>query len=43
LDFDRVWGLTLSGLLRFSWLAFTEPHRGSAAVISIEFSNEFEE
>jgi len=43
LDFDRLWVLALTGHLRYSWMAFTEPHRGSARIVSVSFSNEIEE
>ena len=42
-DFDRVWSLATSGRLRYCWIAFTEPYRQSALVVSVSFSNEFEE
>jgi hypothetical protein len=42
-DFDRAWSLATGGYLRFCWMAFTEPHRRFAHVVSVSFSNEFEE
>lgn len=42
-DFDRVWALATSGRLRYCWMAFTELYRQSAVVVSVSFSNEFEE
>lgn len=42
-DFDRAWALAAVGQLRYAWIAFTEPYRNSARVVSISFSNEFEE
>jgi hypothetical protein len=42
-DFDRAWSLATSGHLRFCWLAFTEPHRRSALVVSVSFASEREE
>jgi hypothetical protein len=39
-DFDRVWTMATTGQLRYCWLAFTEPYRRSALVVSVQFSNE---
>ena len=41
-DFDRVWIMTVTGQLRYGWLAFTELYRRSALVVSVQFSNERE-
>jgi hypothetical protein len=42
-DFDRVWMLAASGQLHYCWLAFTEPRRGRALIVSASFSKEAEE
>jgi hypothetical protein len=42
-DFGRLWSLATSGRLRYCWMAFTEPYRQSALVVSVSFSNKFEE
>jgi len=38
--FDRLWALATSGQLRYCRLAFTEPRRGSALIVSAEFSSQ---
>jgi hypothetical protein len=42
-DFDRTWSLAITGHLRFCWIAFTEPIRRFAHVVSVSFSSELEE
>lgn len=42
-DFDRLWGLALSGRLTFAHLAVTKPYYGRARVVAASFSNEREE
>jgi hypothetical protein len=42
-DFDRLWLLAASGQLKFCHLAFTEPYRNSALVVSVSFSNQSEQ
>jgi hypothetical protein len=42
-NFDRLWTMAMSGQLRCSWLALTEPHRRYACIVSASFGNEFEE
>jgi hypothetical protein len=42
-DFDRVWTLATSGHLRYSRLAFTEPRRRTALIVSASFSKAMEE
>ncbi len=41
--FDRAWTLAGAGQLRYCWLAFTEPQRGGARIVSASFTNESEE
>lgn len=41
--FDRAWSLATANLLRYCWLAFTQPFRRSSLVISASFSSELEE
>lgn len=42
-SFERVWTLASSNQLRYCWLAFTEPVRRSALIVSTTFSSEEEE
>jgi hypothetical protein len=42
-DFDRLWGLALSGRLGFAHLIFAKPHYNRAAVVNVSFSTEREE
>lgn len=42
-DFNYVWSLALSGHLTYAYMNFTKPHYGSATVLNLSFSNEFEE
>lgn len=42
-SFDRVWSMAAAGLLRYCWIAFTQPYRGSSLVVSASFSSEKEE
>jgi hypothetical protein len=42
-DFDRVWSLALSGLLKQARIVFTKPHYHSAYVLNISFSTHREE
>lgn len=42
-DFHYIWSLALSGHLTYAYMNFTKPHYGSASVLSLSFSNEFEE
>ena len=42
-DFDRVWMLATSGHLHYCHLAFTQPRRRSALIVSASFSKEAEE
>ena len=39
----RKSSLALSGSLTYAYMDFTKPHGGSASVLSLSFSNEFEE
>ncbi len=43
MEFDRLWGLALSGQLTFAHLYFTEPKHNKGLVVSASFSNEREE
>lgn len=38
--FDHVWALAIAGQLRYCYLVFTEPKRGSAPIGSTYFSND---
>jgi hypothetical protein len=38
--FDHVWAMATSGQLRYCYLVFSEPKRGSAPIVSTYFSNE---
>jgi hypothetical protein len=38
-EFAYVWSLAASDNLRFCWLALTEPVRGHARVVTVQFSN----
>lgn len=40
--FEDTWEMASSGALRYCWMAFTEPKRGWAVVLSASFSNEQE-
>ena len=42
-DFDRVWSLALSGLLKHAYMVMTSPRYQSAHVVSISFSTHPEE
>ena len=42
-DFDRMWRLALSGLLKHGRMVFTKPRYHSAYVLSISFSTHLEE
>jgi len=42
-DFNRVWSLAVSGELKYVRVAFTEPYRNSALVVSAQFSNRSED
>ena len=42
-DFAYVWSLAVSGHLRYCRLAFTEPVRGSAPIVTAQFSNRSED
>lgn len=42
-DFASAWAMATSGQLRYCWMAFTRPHRRSALVVSVSFSNEMQE
>ncbi|MBP9826441.1 MAG: hypothetical protein KBF21_19590 [Thermoanaerobaculia bacterium] len=42
-SFDRVWSMATAGLVRYCWIAFTQPYRGSSLVVSVSFSSEKEE
>lgn len=42
-SFDRVWSLATTNLLRYCWLAFMQPYRGSSLIVSASFSSELEE
>ena len=43
MHFDHVWSLATSGHLRYCYLAFPEPKRGSAVIVSASFFSEGEE
>ena len=42
-DFEYLWGLALSGLLKHAYISLTKPHYGSASVLYMSFSAEPEE
>lgn len=42
-DFDRAWSMAASDRLRFAYLAFTRPLRGTALVVSVRLSSERDE
>ena len=42
-DFDRVWGLAISGRLSHSRLHFTKPYYGKGLIMNASFSTEAEE
>jgi hypothetical protein len=42
-DYERVWILATSGQLKYVRVAFTEPRRNSALVVSAQFSNKSED
>ena len=42
-NFDRLWSLATAGLLKYVRVAFTEPYRRHALVVSVQFSNKSED
>jgi hypothetical protein len=42
-DFDRLWSLALSGLLKHARIVLTPPRYQSACVLNISFSTHLEE
>jgi hypothetical protein len=37
-EFDRLWALATGSRVRTGFVAFTEPHRGRALVVTLDFS-----
>ena len=42
-DFNYIWSLALSGHVTYAYMHFTKPHYGSATVLKLSFSSEYEE